>query len=88
MYLRLGRRCFPFLYLFVVMPNNATDRRAGHRMMTRHAPYRGAFDTAVSTTNDRERGNRYRDCDCEAQPIQGCVKIVSGDGPHSDIPLR
>jgi len=39
-----------------VMPNNATDRRAGHRMMTRHvthnAPYHGAFDTAVSATKE------------------------------------
>ena len=56
--LGLRRRCFPFLDLGVVMANDAADRRAGHRMMTRHvthhAPDRGTFDAAVSTSGDRK----------------------------------
>jgi hypothetical protein len=51
------------------MSNDTTDRRTRHRMMTRHVTHnatdRGAFDTAVSTTNDGDRGNKYRDCDSE-----------------------
>lgn len=54
--LRLRRRCFPCLDLGVVMANDAADRRAGHRMMTRHvsyhAPDRGTFDAAVGTSGD------------------------------------
>lgn len=67
--LGLRRRGFPFLDLCVVMPNHATDRRACHRMMTRHvthnAPNRGTFDAAVSTTGDRKGGGRHRDGDSE-----------------------
>ena len=61
--LRRGLCCFPFLYLRLVVANDATNRGAGHRMMPRHMTYnaadRGALDTAVRARDDRQRGDRH-----------------------------
>jgi hypothetical protein len=67
--LRLGRCCFPFIYLGPMMPDHATGCCARHGMMARHMPDDtadcGAFQTTVGITHAGQQSDRCRNCNSQ-----------------------